>query len=91
MRSYNSPRSGIVGAAHGGHTEAELNSPPPPRDESVFLIEHHQHGPSPECFNDWGGGGDTMIPSPEMTSKPPLLGIGLHGSLHDRQACPKVN
>ena len=39
----------------------------------------------------WGGGGDSTIPSPEMSPKHPLLGIELQDSLHSRQACPASN
>ena len=38
-----------------------------------------------------GGGGDTMFPSPGMTPKQPLPGIGLHDPLHGRQACHELN
>ena len=40
-RSYNSSCSGIMGAARGIRTEAELDSRPPPlRVESVFFVKH---------------------------------------------------
>ena len=38
-----------------------------------------------------GGGGDTTIPSPGRSPKQPLPGIGLHGPLHGREACPEFN
>ena len=41
-----------------------------------------------ECFNDWGGGGDTTIPSPGRSIIQPLQGIGLRDPLHGQQACP---
>ena len=61
-----------------------------------------EHSPCPSChgrdfgarnraFQRWGGGGDTTIPSPGRSPKQPLPGIGLHDTLHDRQACPEFN
>ena len=35
-----------------------------------------------------GGGRDTTISSPGRSPKQPFPGIGLHDSLHGRQACP---
>ena len=36
-----------------------------------------------------GEGGDITISSPGRSPKQPLPGIGLHDSLHGRQACPE--
>ena len=44
-----------------------------------------------ESFNEWGGGGNSTIPSPGMSQEQPLPGIGLHDPFHDRQACPEFN
>ena len=38
-----------------------------------------------------GEGGDTTIPSPGRSPKPPLPGIGLQHPLHGRQTCPEFN
>ena len=48
---------------------------------------------TPTCLrvSTIGGGGDTTIPSPGMTPKQLLPGIGLHDPLHGRQACPEFN
>ena len=42
-------------------------------------------------FQRLGVGGDTTIPSPGRSPKQPLPGIGLHDSLHGRQACLEFN
>ena len=38
-----------------------------------------------------GGGRDTTISSPGRSPKQPFPGIGLHDSLHGRQACPEFS
>ena len=55
--------------------------------ESCFVSS----GCSARSLSTIGGGEDTTIPSPGRSPKQSLPEIGLHDSLHGRQACPAFN
>ena len=77
-------------AIWGGEVRTDFEGEMETRDpRAVILTFYPGSHVGPKRSPTIGEGGDRTISSPGRSPKQPLPGIGLHGPLHGRQACPE--